>query len=130
MSPGAIDHVSRADTASNRRMKNTIDAPAASRFLTLLASVSPLLTPAVREVLSIEGSVASRTGAGGTAGVRVTEQRAELTVVGGSPIHDARGELGGAAAAGSAQDPGGAGRDSGSGACGGGSESGGHAHAH
>lgn len=45
----------------------------------LLASVSPLLTPAVREVLSIEGSVASRTGAGGTAGVRVTEQRAELT---------------------------------------------------
>ena len=45
----------------------------------LLASVSPLLTPAVREVLSIEGSVASRTGAGGTAGLRVTEQRAELT---------------------------------------------------
>ncbi|TQN00007.1 argininosuccinate lyase [Microbacterium lacticum] len=45
----------------------------------LLASVSPLLTPAVREVLSIEGSVASRTGGGGTAGVRVTEQRAELT---------------------------------------------------
>ena len=41
--------------------------------------MSPLLTPAVREVLSIEGSVASRTGAGGTAGVRVTEQRAELT---------------------------------------------------
>lgn len=44
-----------------------------------LASVSPPLTPAVREVLSIEGSVASRTGAGGTAGVRVTEQGAELT---------------------------------------------------
>ena len=44
----------------------------------LLASVSPLLTPAVRGVLSIEGSVASRTGAGGTAGVRVAEQRAEL----------------------------------------------------
>lgn len=45
----------------------------------LLAQVSPLLTPAVREVLSIEGSVASRTGAGGTAGVRVAEQRIELT---------------------------------------------------
>ncbi|KEP73919.1 hypothetical protein HR12_31055 [Microbacterium sp. SUBG005] len=28
----------------------------------LLASVSPALTPAVREVLTIEGSVASRTG--------------------------------------------------------------------
>jgi len=45
----------------------------------LLAEVSPLLTPAVREVLSIEGSVSSRTGAGGTAGVRVAEQRTELT---------------------------------------------------
>jgi argininosuccinate lyase len=36
----------------------------------LLAEVSTHLTP-VREVLTIEGSVASRTGAGGTAGVRV-----------------------------------------------------------
>ncbi|WP_300267756.1 argininosuccinate lyase [Microbacterium sp.] len=44
----------------------------------LLAQVSPHLTPAVREVLSIEGSVASRTGTGGTAPVRVAEQRAEL----------------------------------------------------
>ncbi len=44
----------------------------------LLASVSAHLTPAVRDVLSIEGSVASRTGAGGTAPVRVAEQRAEL----------------------------------------------------
>jgi argininosuccinate lyase len=43
----------------------------------LLSSVSEHLTPAVREVLSIEGSVASRTGAGGTAPVRVREQRAE-----------------------------------------------------
>jgi argininosuccinate lyase len=43
-----------------------------------LASVSPYLTPDVREVLSVEGSVASRTGAGGTAPVRVAEQRAEL----------------------------------------------------
>lgn len=44
----------------------------------LLAEVSEHLTPAVREVLTIEGSVASRTGAGGTAPVRVAEQRAEL----------------------------------------------------
>jgi len=43
-----------------------------------LASVSEHLTPEVREVLSVEGSVASRTGAGGTAPVRVAEQRAEL----------------------------------------------------
>ncbi|WP_336632426.1 MULTISPECIES: argininosuccinate lyase [unclassified Microbacterium] len=44
----------------------------------LLSAVSPLLTPAVRDVLSIDGSVASRTGVGGTAGVRVAEQRAAL----------------------------------------------------
>jgi argininosuccinate lyase len=44
----------------------------------MLASVSPDLTPEVREVLTIEGSVASRDGAGGTAPVRVAEQRAEL----------------------------------------------------
>ncbi len=44
----------------------------------LLAEVSAHLTPAVREVLTIEGSVASRDGVGGTAPVRVTEQRAEL----------------------------------------------------
>ncbi|MFE5410442.1 argininosuccinate lyase [Microbacterium sp. NPDC056569] len=43
-----------------------------------LAAVSSHLTPQVREVLSVEGSVASRTGAGGTAPVRVAEQRAEL----------------------------------------------------
>ena len=44
----------------------------------LLAEVSAHLTPAVREVLSIEGSVASRSGVGGTAPERVAEQRAEL----------------------------------------------------
>lgn len=44
----------------------------------LFAQVSPLLTPEVREVLTIEGSVASRSGVGGTAPVRVTEQRPEL----------------------------------------------------
>ena len=42
-----------------------------------LAEVSPLLTPEVREVLTVEGSVASRTGAGGTAPVRVAEQSGE-----------------------------------------------------
>ena len=44
----------------------------------MLASVSPQLSPEVRDVLTIEGSVASRDGAGGTAPVRVAEQRAEL----------------------------------------------------
>lgn len=43
-----------------------------------LASVSEHLTGAVREVLTIEGSVNSRTGAGGTAQVRVDEQFAKL----------------------------------------------------
>ncbi len=44
----------------------------------MLASVSPALSPEVRDVLTIEGSVASRDGVGGTAPVRVAEQRAEL----------------------------------------------------
>lgn len=43
------------------------------------ASVSAHLTPEVRSVLTIEGSVASRSGVGGTAPERVAEQRAELT---------------------------------------------------
>ncbi|MCX6500918.1 MAG: argininosuccinate lyase [Microbacterium sp.] len=44
----------------------------------LLAEVSPHLSPDVREVLEVAGSVASRDGVGGTAPVRVDEQRAEL----------------------------------------------------
>jgi argininosuccinate lyase len=44
----------------------------------LLAAVSEHLTPQVRSVLSIEGSVASRDGVGGTAPVRVAEQRTQL----------------------------------------------------
>lgn len=40
-------------------------------------------------------------------------QRADLTVVGGAPIHDERGELGGLAAAGQMADPGGAGQSCG-----------------
>ncbi|WP_169581388.1 argininosuccinate lyase [Microbacterium thalassium] len=43
-----------------------------------LRSVSAQLTPEVRDILTVEGSVASRTGAGGTAPVRVAEQRAHL----------------------------------------------------
>ena len=39
-----------------------------------LARVSPHLTPDVRQVLSVEGSVASRSAKGGTAPVRVAEQ--------------------------------------------------------
>jgi argininosuccinate lyase len=42
------------------------------------AAISPHLLPAVREVLTVEGSVRSRNGAGGTAPERVAEQRAEL----------------------------------------------------
>ena len=41
--------------------------------------MSPLLTPEVRSVLTVEGSVASRTGAGGTAPERVADQLAALT---------------------------------------------------
>ena len=43
-----------------------------------LAEISPALTPAVREVLTVEGSIASRDGRGGTAGPRVAEQLDEL----------------------------------------------------
>ncbi len=39
-----------------------------------LAHLSPHLTPAVRQVLSVEGSLASRSAKGGTAPVRVAEQ--------------------------------------------------------
>jgi argininosuccinate lyase len=43
-----------------------------------LARIDPHLTPAVRDVLTIEGSVASRRGRGGTAPDRVREQLTEL----------------------------------------------------
>ncbi len=45
------------------------------------ADISPALTPAVREVLTIEGSVSSREGRGGTAPRRVREQLGEVTAV-------------------------------------------------
>lgn len=44
-----------------------------------LQAVSPLLTPEVRAVLTVEGSIASRNGVGGTALARVAEQLAALT---------------------------------------------------
>ncbi|WP_165066996.1 argininosuccinate lyase [Marisediminicola senii] len=40
-----------------------------------LAGISPHLTPAVRDVLTLGGSIASRDGVGGTSADRVTEQR-------------------------------------------------------
>ncbi|UGT60893.1 argininosuccinate lyase [Nocardia asteroides] len=42
------------------------------------AAVDPALTPAVREVLTVAGSIASRDAKGGTAGVRVADQLAEV----------------------------------------------------
>jgi argininosuccinate lyase len=43
--------------------------------------ISPQLTPAVREVLTVEGSVASRDGRGGTAPERVREQLDQVAAV-------------------------------------------------
>jgi argininosuccinate lyase len=43
-----------------------------------LAAISPHLTPEVRSVLSVPGSIASRDSAGGTARVRVAEQSEQL----------------------------------------------------
>ena len=43
-----------------------------------LAEVSAHLTPDVREVLTVPGALAARSGFGGTAPVRVAEQLAEL----------------------------------------------------
>ncbi len=51
-----------------------------------LATVHPALTPAVREVLTVDGSVASRDARGGTAPARVAEQRERLV----SRIDEAR----------------------------------------
>ncbi|AOS64416.1 argininosuccinate lyase [Actinoalloteichus hymeniacidonis] len=46
-----------------------------------LAEISPALTPKVREVLNVEGSIASRDAHGGTAPQRVGEQRTRLSEV-------------------------------------------------
>jgi argininosuccinate lyase len=45
-----------------------------------LAAISPHLTPQVRSVLTVDGSVGSRSGRGGTAPARVREQLDELRV--------------------------------------------------
>ena len=44
-----------------------------------LARISPQLTSKVRDILTLDGSVASRSGLGGTASDRVAEQRSHLT---------------------------------------------------
>jgi argininosuccinate lyase len=51
-----------------------LDGPTDEQYL----AISPHLTPGVRGVLTVEGSVASRNGVGGTAPERVAEQRASL----------------------------------------------------
>jgi argininosuccinate lyase len=43
-----------------------------------LTEISPRLTPEVRDVLTVAGSIASRDARGGTAQARVSEQLAEL----------------------------------------------------
>jgi argininosuccinate lyase len=43
-----------------------------------LDKISPLLTPEVREVLTVEGAIAARASRGGTASARVSEQLARL----------------------------------------------------
>jgi argininosuccinate lyase len=55
-----------------------------------LAEVSAELTPEVRDVLTVEGSIASRDGRGGTAPARVREQLAELS----ARVESARALLG------------------------------------
>jgi argininosuccinate lyase len=46
-----------------------------------LARISPLLTPDVREVLTVAGALAARSARGGTAPARVAEQLDRLRVV-------------------------------------------------
>ncbi|MBM3687754.1 MAG: argininosuccinate lyase, partial [Actinobacteria bacterium] len=57
-----------------------------------LASLSPHLTPRVRDVLSLEGSVSSRASFGGTAPVRVREQLAAARALVNDDAAWARGE--------------------------------------
>jgi argininosuccinate lyase len=52
-----------------------LDEPTDAEF----AAISPRLTPEVRSVLTVEGSISSRTGLGGTAPIRVAEQLSALT---------------------------------------------------
>ena len=57
--------------STDRRLDELSDAE--------LAVIDPALTPAVRDVLTVEGSLASRDGVGGTAPSRVAEQLEALT---------------------------------------------------
>jgi argininosuccinate lyase len=59
-----------------------------------LAGISEHLTPGVRDVLTVAGSVASRAGFGGTAPARVTEQLARLRELGASQLRWARTAVG------------------------------------
>ncbi|MGA1089740.1 MAG: argininosuccinate lyase, partial [Candidatus Nanopelagicales bacterium] len=56
-----------------------------------LAEISAELTPAVRDVLSLEGSVSSRASFGGTAPARVREQIADVRNVVATDADWARG---------------------------------------
>ncbi|MCL2490165.1 MAG: argininosuccinate lyase [Propionibacteriaceae bacterium] len=47
-----------------------------------LTAIDPALSPAVRDVLTLDGSVAARDGVGGTAPVRLAEQIAQLKALG------------------------------------------------
>jgi argininosuccinate lyase len=60
-----------------------------------LSGISEHLTPAVREVLSVEGSIASRDGHGGTAPVRVVEQLARAGALSADLRRWAEGDLDG-----------------------------------
>ncbi|MEO5834067.1 MAG: argininosuccinate lyase [Nakamurella sp.] len=58
-------------------------------------AIDPALTPAVRDVLTVAGSLASRDGIGGTAPSRVAEQLAQLReVIGADRVWLQRGVLG------------------------------------
>lgn len=56
-----------------------------------LAAISPELTPSVRDVLTIEGSVSSRDARGGTAPSRVADQLLAVTEAAGRLRQQLRG---------------------------------------
>ena len=58
-----------------------------------LSEISPLLEPAVLEVLTVTGSIDSRDGRGGTATVRVREQLAEVAAATGEAVRWAAGSV-------------------------------------
>jgi len=66
--------ISGALVAHCERHELELDEPSDDEY----ASIDPRLTASVREVLTVEGSIASRSGAGGTAPTAVAAQRAHL----------------------------------------------------